>query len=195
MIVSANRITTEGKSVSVENSACFRMVAGVIIEGTSTDITESLADIAIIPNTIIPLGTPTNKEKEAVNKDTAWSILETYVLESALTDSESLLLANAYPKWSIGVQYNIGYIVVYGSTLYKVAQAHKSQPDWTPDVVPALFTKVVPPSVIPLWVQLTGAQDAYALGAKVEYKGEIYQSLIAANVWSPEAYPAGWKLI
>jgi hypothetical protein len=195
MITSANRITRGGKSISVENSACFRMVAGVIIEGTSSDITESLADITIIPNTVVPSGTLTNKEKEAVNKDTAWSLIEKYVLESALTDNEALLLMDAYPKWVIGVRYSIGYVVVYASTLYKVVQAHTSQSDWTPDVVPALFTKIVPPSVIPLWVQPTGAQDAYALGAKVEYKGAIYQSLITANVWSPEAYPAGWKLL
>ena len=27
------------------------------------------------------------------------------------------------------------------------------------------------------------------------YKGEIYESVIANNIWSPEAYPAGWKKV
>lgn len=39
----------------------------------------------------------------------------------------------------------------------------------------------------------TGAHDAYAKGAKVTYNGAVYESLIAANAYSPDAYPAGWK--
>ena len=42
--------------------------------------------------------------------------------------------------------------------------------------------------------QPTGAHDAYAKGAKVTFKGAHYISLIDANVYSPEAYPAGWQL-
>ena len=30
---------------------------------------------------------------------------------------------------------------------------------------------------------------------EVHYKGKVYESLIDNNVWSPEAYPQGWKLI
>lgn len=45
----------------------------------------------------------------------------------------------------------------------------------------------------PDWVQPTGSQDAYAKDAKVTYKGTHYVSLIGANVWSPDAYPAGWS--
>ena len=45
----------------------------------------------------------------------------------------------------------------------------------------------------PDWVQPTGGHDAYAKGTLVTYKGKVYKSLIDANVWSPEAYPAGWE--
>lgn len=41
--------------------------------------------------------------------------------------------------------------------------------------------------------QPTGAHDAYAKGDKVIYKGKKYISLIDANTYSPEAYPAGWQ--
>ena len=34
------------------------------------------------------------------------------------------------------------------------------------------------------WVQPTGAHDAYRQGATVTHNG---------NVWTPAAYPAGWK--
>lgn len=51
---------------------------------------------------------------------------------------------------------------------------------------------------IPVWVQPTGAHDAYQMGDKVHYPGAndpVYESLINGNVWSPDAYPAGWKQV
>lgn len=47
----------------------------------------------------------------------------------------------------------------------------------------------------PQWVQPTGAHDAYNIGDRVSFEGKNYESLIAANVWSPSVYPAGWKAI
>ena len=45
------------------------------------------------------------------------------------------------------------------------------------------------------FVQPTGAHDAYQKGNKVRFNGVIYESLIDGNVWSPEVYPAGWKVV
>lgn len=41
-----------------------------------------------------------------------------------------------------------------------------------------------------MWVQPTGAHDAYAQGAKVSHNGKKWTSDIAANVWEPGVY--GW---
>ena len=49
------------------------------------------------------------------------------------------------------------------------------------------------PEEWPEWVQPTGAHDAYGVGDKVTYNGKHYVSKIAGNVWSPDAYPAGWE--
>lgn len=46
--------------------------------------------------------------------------------------------------------------------------------------------------VLAEWKQPTGAHDAYMKGDKVIYKGDVYESLIDNNVWSPEVYPSGW---
>ena len=43
------------------------------------------------------------------------------------------------------------------------------------------------------WVQPTGAHDSYKKGDRVRFKGKNYESLMGGNVWSPAAYPAGWK--
>lgn len=50
-------------------------------------------------------------------------------------------------------------------------------------------------SAPPEWKQPTGAHDAYNVGDLVTFEGKTYRSKIAANVWSPTAYPAGWELV
>ena len=45
------------------------------------------------------------------------------------------------------------------------------------------------------FVQPTGAHDAYNVGDRVKYNGHVYESTIANNAYSPDAYPQGWKLL
>ena len=115
-----------------------------------------------------------------------------------LEDEDALEAVELFPEWRVGVEYELGKRVRYNGKLYKVVQPHTSQADWTPDVVPALFTEVAEPNQIPVWKQPTGAQDAYNTGDKVYYpdeSGNVYESIVDNNVWSPENYPAGWKKI
>lgn len=117
---------------------------------------------------------------------------------ASLEDTDALDAVELFPLWAVGVSYSVGERVQYDGKLYKVVQAHTSQADWTPPTVPALFTEVAKPGEIPVWRQPTGAQDAYNKGDKVHYPtadDPVYESKIDANVWSPEAYPDGWKLI
>ena len=47
----------------------------------------------------------------------------------------------------------------------------------------------------PEYVQPTGAHDAYKIGDKITYNGKHYECIYDGCVWTPDAYPAGWKLI
>lgn len=121
-------------------------------------------------------------------------VLVAPVLDSIPLDSTSVsALTNIYEQWRIGKYYQVNDIVVSDSSLYRVVQAHTSQSDWLPSATPALYTRFTPEGQVAVWVQPTGAQDAYNIGDKVSFEGHIYESLINANVWSPTAYPAGWK--
>ena len=113
-----------------------------------------------------------------------------------LTDEEALDNVDVFPNWAIGVSYETGDRVRYQEVLYKVLQAHVSQEDWTPDVAVSLFVRVDDPGEEwPEWVQPAGAQDAYAMGAKVSHNEKHWISLIDANVWEPtEAVPTLWEL-
>lgn len=50
------------------------------------------------------------------------------------------------------------------------------------------------PTEVPEWVQ-PDATNPYNTGDRVTFEGQIYESLIDNNIWSPAAYPAGWQLI
>lgn len=117
-----------------------------------------------------------------------------------LTEEMALACVHLYRPWAVGVAYKVDEYLTYGANdvgdpqLYKVVQAHTSQSDWTPDSVPALFTPIgLTEQGYPVWAQPTGAHDAYSIGDIVDYNGVLYESLINGNVYSPEAYPAGWK--
>jgi len=98
--------------------------------------------------------------------------------------------AQEVPAWAAGAAVAVGDQVWHDLTLYTCLQAHTTQSDWTPPVVPALWKQHR--ADLAAWVQPTGAHDAYPLGAKVTFKGKVYESKIPANVWSPAVYPAGW---
>ena len=119
---------------------------------------------------------------------------------ASLDDDRAMEVATVFDAWQPGKVYAVGEFVTYGTNgvgdpqLYKVAQGHTSQGDWTPDVSPSLFTAIgLDDNGVPVWSQPTGAHDAYNTGDKVNYNGIIYVSLIDGNTYSPEAYPAGWK--
>ena len=131
--------------------------------------------------------------------------LEAQVIEQAQASDDTTSLDNQdlFPLWQPDTAYELNYKVQDFNVnnelkLYKCVQAHTSQSDWRPKDVPALFTLVAYPGEIPVWVQPTGAQDAYNTGDQVYYpdaNGSVYESLIDANVWSPDALPSGWQLI
>ena len=114
---------------------------------------------------------------------------------------------SGYPLWAqpSGAHdaYSAGDIVNYNGTLYKSTINGNV---WSPDVYPAGWTvyeaatepeKPEPepeePTTYPEWVQPTGAHDAYNVGDRVTYNGKVYESTMNGNVYSPDAYPAGWK--
>ena len=121
---------------------------------------------------------------------------------ATLADNEEAMIAipSIFPAWSIGVTYKIKDVVSYGTNsvgdiqLYQVLQDHTSAAQWTPDSANSLYKKVgVTSSGYPLWVQPLGATDAYNIGDIVSYNGKLYKSVINANVWAPDVYPAGWE--
>ena len=119
------------------------------------------------------------------------------IIEQAMQsvdDATALDAVNLFPKWKVGKVYAPKTRFRYNNILYSVLTEHTSQSDWTPDNAPSLFAKVLIPdaNVIPEREQ-PDSTNAYMTGDKVRYNGVVYVSVIDNNVWSPEAYPAGWE--
>ena len=114
----------------------------------------------------------------------------------SLSDEDALEASNLFPNWSIGVAYAKDARVRYENILYKCLQAHTSQDAWAPIAAPSLWAKVLIPdeNVIPEWEQ-PDSTNPYMTGDKVMFEGNVYESTIDNNIWSPSAYPGGWRQI
>ena len=112
-------------------------------------------------------------------------------------DAVALTIQEFYDIWNIGVTYEVGRYLLYKNVLYKVLQPHTSQETWTPDVASSVYAKVlIDPTgeTIPDWEQ-PDSTNAYMTGDKVRFEGVVYESTVDNNIWSPTAYPAGWKIV
>lgn len=110
----------------------------------------------------------------------------------SLPDDVAKDAVELFEAWSgDSVAYNVGDRVRHGEYLYKCVQAHTSQPDWEPNLTPALWVRVDDPSIEwPEWRQPVGALDSYMQGDKVSHNDKHWISDVDNNVWEPGVY--GW---
>lgn len=117
---------------------------------------------------------------------------------AAVPDVAALKMTDYFPGWdSASHDYKVGDRVTYDGTLYKCLQAHTSQETWTPTDAPSLWAKVLvtgTENTPPEWQQ-PDSTNPYMTGDRVTLNGKIYESTIDNNVWKPDEYPDGWKLI
>jgi hypothetical protein len=124
--------------------------------------------------------------------------LRPYIEKAALSlsDEDALEATNLFPTWDSEAQYTKDERVRYEGTLYKCLQSHTAQAAWTPTAAPSLWAKVLipDPNVIPEWEQ-PDSTNPYMIGDKVMFEGNVYESTINNNIWSPSAYPGGWRQV
>ena len=113
-------------------------------------------------------------------------------MAKGLTDEDALETIELFPNWKADMPYVANYRVRFNDILYKCVQPHTSQENWTPDITPALWTRVSLDE-FPEWIQPTGAQDAYMTGDKVSHNEKHWVSTVDNNVWEPGVY--GWDEI
>lgn len=119
------------------------------------------------------------------------------IVANLINDDETALdVKDLYDDWSEGKKYKVGKYLNHKGVLYKVLTDHTSQSDWSPDKSPSLFANVLTSldGTPKEWVQ-PDSTNPYMTGDKVIFEGVIHESIIDNNIWSPSAYPQGWKVV
>ena len=125
--------------------------------------------------------------------------LRTYIEKAAISldDTDALEAVELFPNWDAAHgEYHKDERVKYENILYKCLQDHTAQEGWYPTAAPSLWAKVLIPdeNVIPEWEQ-PDSTNPYMKGDRVMFEGQVYESTIDNNIWSPSAYPAGWQQV
>ena len=108
----------------------------------------------------------------------------------AATEATVVALFDAF---GVGKAYRVGDVCSHGGKVYRCVQAHKSQADWTPDKVPALF-KVHRTPEMTAWV----AGITVAAGERFTFGGATWECVQAHTTqkgWEPDRVPSLWKKV
>ena len=129
-------------------------------------------------------------------KRAARRAVEGMIKASDLSEGEIAALVDVFAPWKSGSDYATNAVVRHAGQVYACIQAHKSQSDWYPDAVPALWARRSPAAtVIEVWVQPYGGSGTYTEGAVVQHDGKTWTNTVSAptlNVWEPGVY--GWQI-
>lgn len=128
------------------------------------------------------------------------------IMKSNISDDDYAEMIKMYDEWTTGVAYEVGEVIRWDKRAWEVIQAHTSQSDWQPQNTPSLFKVITPKKaidpqtgeeveIIPDFKQPTGGHDAYKKGDKILFEGEVYQSKVDGNTYSPSAYAQNWELV
>ena len=113
-----------------------------------------------------------------------------------LSDEDALEVAAVFPTWSsfVGKEVEKGQRLWWDGKLWKTTQyIQELLSNWTPVAAVSLFTDVSVAEIREITDPIP-AENPFMKGEKGRWKGEVYVSQIDNNVWTPDAYPAGWTL-
>lgn len=127
-------------------------------------------------------------------------LLRIAVADGRLSDAELLTIQPALEgrAWSSGLSVEVGDVYTYTGSLWRCVQAHVTQADWTPDLVPSLWRKVevLPEDAPRVWQEgveyVEGDILAYPDVNSDQY--ECVQGHTSQAGWEPPNTPALWKL-
>lgn len=174
-------------------------------------------DFRDLKNWIVTEEATRRRQKPAVEKAQAEIITELQdagKLEKpeATTEEQAKENTARVPEWrdpgtDHAMMYHYGDVVRYQGKI--VRSTHQGLNHWSPGTLgfdgriwevvkvdaPATTPTAPTAPTVAAFKQPSGAHDAYKQGDRVTYKGATWESTINANVWSPDAYPQGWKKI
>lgn len=88
-----------------------------------------------------------------------------------------------------------GTRINWNGTVKKAAVDLWDRTENDPDHAPALWQDISYRDGIRIIPSVITVTEAFALGERGWWEDELYESLLSANVYTPAAYPRGWKKV
>ena len=183
------------KTIYLDNNFICHLTNDGTMQEIETDIFDGQADEYIKGYRFIPEGQSWTRSDGTVFYGVMIAPAINYnqimvnVAISYLDDAQAETVTILYEDWKKDTEYEVVDRRKYAGLLYRCIQKHRSQSDWTPPAVPALWVRTSTEEW-PEWIQPTGSHDAYNTGDKVRHNDKHWISDIDANIWEPGVY--GW---
>ena len=112
----------------------------------------------------------------------------------AVPDKDASGCVDLYPTLKQdGNLIKVGTRINWGGWLKQATVDLWDNEENDPDHAPDLWVKINYKDGVRVIPDVISAAEAFALDELGWWDGAIYKSLIAANVYTPDAYPAGWE--
>lgn len=112
----------------------------------------------------------------------------------AIPDKDASGCVDLYPTLKQdGNLIKVGTRINWGGWLKQATVDLWDTEENDPDHAPDLWVKINYKDGVRVIPDVISAAEAFALDELGWWDGAIYKSLIAANVYTPAAYPAGWE--
>lgn len=115
---------------------------------------------------------------------------------ASLPDKEASEGAALFPRMKYsGELIKAGTRINWHGVLKQAAADLWDAAENSPDNAPTLWQDIAYREGIRIIPDVITAGEAFAKGERGWWGDVLYESLIDANVYTPDAYPAGWKVI
>ena len=116
------------------------------------------------------------------------------ILRDGADDKTASAAASLFPSLrGEGTLIEAGTRMNINGEMYRARTAFWDFEENTPDKAPNLWEKIEYKEGYRHIPQTITAENPFSLGEKAWWKEELMESTIDNNVWTPDAYPAGWK--
>ena len=114
----------------------------------------------------------------------------------SLDDATASTAPELFPRLKgDGSLVKAGTRICWGGTLKRAAVDLWDNAENTPDAAPTLWEDVLYRDGIRIIPDTITAGLAFTKGEQGWWGDVLYVSTIDANVWTPDAYPAGWEIV
>jgi hypothetical protein len=175
----------------IETDMSVYALAGPITDNRNGTITVKMGKYSEDELMHIPLGETPRSHAEALTLRAAIEIAATSLDDATASTAAALFPGMKYDSALVKAGTRINW---YGTVKRAAADLWDTM-DNNPDNAPALWEDLNYKEGHRIIPEIITVGTAFALGELGWWKDELYESLLEANVYTPETYPAGWKLV